>query len=141
MQGKPLGQEHVEIVRRHDVILPLVRGTGQEEAEDLERHQPSGLTGRSDQLKNGADALFGVESRDHGGRELGQEGHQQLQDVVDVIVFVHGGQVVEDALQFVLLAALAHHGELFEEEQDEGADAEDVLLRGPDAVQTLGRDP
>ena len=86
MEGQPLGEEHVQIVRRHDVVLPLVRRAGQEEAQDLERHQPRRLAARPQQFEDGAHALFGVERRHHRRRELGQQRHQQLQHVVDVVI-------------------------------------------------------
>lgn len=41
---------------------------------------------------------------------------------------MHGGQIVEYALQFILLDAIADHNELLEEQQDIGAYSQDVLL-------------
>jgi len=53
---------------------------------------------------------------------------------VKVLVFVDGGQVVEDGLQLVLLDAVAHEDELLDEQQHEGADRHDLILRGTRAI-------
>lgn len=71
VERQPLGEEHVQIVWGHDVVLPLVRRPGQKEAEDLQSHQPSGLTSRTEQFEDSTDALLGVEGRHHGRRKLG----------------------------------------------------------------------
>ena len=42
-----------------------------------------------------------------------------------------GGQVVEEGLELVLLDAVPDHHQLLHEEQQVGADREDVLARGP----------
>lgn len=44
---------------------------------------------------------------------------------------MHCGEIVEDGLQLVLLDAVADHDELLQEEQDVGADSEDVLVSWP----------
>lgn len=41
---------------------------------------------------------------------------------------VHGGQIVEYALQFILLDAIADHDELLEEQQNVGAYGQYILL-------------
>lgn len=45
MDGEPVGEQHVQVVRRHDVVLALVRRTRQEETENLQGHEPGSLTG------------------------------------------------------------------------------------------------
>ena len=65
---------------------------------------------------------------------IAHERHEHLQDVVDVLVFVHGGQVVEDGLQLVLLDPVADHGELLDEEEHVRTDRHDLVRGGAGAV-------
>ena len=140
MHSQLLDEQHVKIVRSHDIVLALVRRPRQKESEYLERHQAGRLTGRSDQFEYGTNSLLRIESRHHGGRELGQQSHEQLEHIVNVLIFVHRRQVVENTLQFILLAAFAHHDQLLEEEQDERADRQDIPLTRANTVQSFRRD-
>ena len=82
VKGQSVGQEHVEVVRSHDVIFALVRRTGQEEAKNLESHEPCRLAGRGNQLEDGTHSLLSVEGRYHGSGEFRQQRHEQLKHVL-----------------------------------------------------------
>ena len=49
---------------------------------------------------------------------------------------MHGGEVVEDGLQLVLLHPVANHDELLEEQQHVRAEAHHVLLGGTRTIYT-----
>lgn len=112
----------------------------QEEAEQLERLQTNQLALGGQQLENGSNAVFDVERRHHRARVLGHQGDEHLQDIVQVLVLVHRRQVVEDALQLVLLHPVPDHNQLLEEQQDVRPNGQDVFLGGPRPIQPLGHD-
>ena len=84
---------------------------------------------------------------------LGVEGRHQTRGVVvhqldehgehvpQVPVLVHRGQVVEDALQLVLLHPRPDHHQLLHEVEDVGPDGDNLLLAGPRDVHPLGGHP
>lgn len=109
----------------------------QEEAQQLEGLQANQLTFGREQLENRADAVLHVERGHHRAGVLRHQRDQHLQHVVQVLVLVHRGQIVEDALQLVLLHPVPDHDQLLEEEQDVGADRQNVLLGRSRAVQAL----
>lgn len=118
----------------------LVCAARQEEAEQLQRLQPDQLAFGGEQLENGPHAVLHVERGHHRAGVLGHQRDEHLQHVVQVLVLVHCRQVVENALQLVLLHPVADHNQLLEEQQNVRTNGQDVLLRRPWTVQALGHD-
>ena len=106
----------------------------QEEPEQLERLQPDHLRPRPQHLEDGPHAALGVKGRHQGGGVVAHQAHDHVEDVVEVLVLVDGGEEVEHGLQLVLLDAVADHDELLHEEEHVAADRQDVRFGGTGAV-------
>ena len=84
--------------------------------------------------------MLDVERRHHGAGMLRHQRDEHLQDVMQVLVLVHRRQVVQDALQLVLLHTVADHYQLLEEQQNVRAYRQNVLLGRSGAIESLGHD-
>ena len=81
-----------------------------------------------------------VEGRHQAGGVVIHQLDQHGQHVPEVPVLLDRGQVVQDALQLVLLHPRPDHDELLDKVEDVGPDGDDVRLTGPGDVEPLGRD-
>lgn len=75
-------------------IYVLVRAARQKESQQFERLQANQLTFGGQQFEYGANALFDIECRHHGAGMFGHQWYQHLQDVMQILVFVHSRQIV-----------------------------------------------
>jgi hypothetical protein len=130
VQEEPLGQERVEIMRAHDVVFSLVGAPAEEKSQQLQGLQPDQLALRRQQLEYRPDAVLGVESRDHRRRMFRHQPDQHLEHVVQILVLVHGRQIVQNALELVVLDAVPDHDQLLQEQQNELPDAVYLLVVG-----------
>ena len=80
-----------------------------------------------------------VEGRHQAGGVIIHQLDQHGQHVPEVPVLLDRGQVVQDALQLVLLHPGPDHDELLDKVEDVGPDGDDVRLAGPGDVEPLGR--
>ena len=55
---QPLDEQGVEVARAHHVVLALVRGAAEEEAEEFERLQPDHLAVGAEHLEDGPHAAL-----------------------------------------------------------------------------------
>ena len=99
--------------------------------------QSNGFVGGGQQFKDSFDASFPVKGRDHRLGMFRHEGDEELQHVLDVVVFVHRVEEVEHGLQLVVEDAVAFEDQLLHVEQDEGAESQDFVGRGTGTVKTL----
>jgi len=47
---------------------------------------------------------------------------------------MHGGEVVQDTLQFIVFDPIANHYQLFQEQQYVGTNCQNILLRGTRSI-------
>lgn len=118
----------------------LVCASGQKESEQLQCLQSNQLTLGSHQLEDTPHSLLNVESWYHRARVFRHQRYQHLQNIVQILILVHCRQVVENALQLVLLHTVPDHYQLLQEQQNVRADRQNILLGGSRSIQSLGHD-